>query len=393
MSDRSHACQCRYMQAFAAVLLIVGAVLLTGCAASGVSDVTAAVELGIILPVEEGISDAVHGVLTTQASVKNFTSSGTLALHLVLPVYETVFFENSEGTLTYLVERWQIVREGDTLARLTFDDDVRIRNEITLDAARARLAQFERDFIRERHRRQAEIYEARSTGAPNVRQLETALEQFAASGAVTRDTMREEIAALSEKVSYEVITAPFDGMADLLTTEGQINGNPPIIMIVDYTVFYYEVGTILGLNVPNLRSLYSIVGYGDIVTLRGSGMEFQARVVTDAWAAGQRGDFTYWLKPADMEDLLRKLQELDSDNPMSVLFRTSMMAHIDVLVASDAVAVPTHFVHRMGSRDYVLVNTGHNRAASRRFVHTGVSIGGYVQIITGLEPGEEVILP
>jgi len=56
----------------------------------------------------------------------------------------------------------------------------------------------------------------------------------------------------------------------------------------------------------------------------------------------------------------------------------------------EILVVPRAAIHQIGQVEFVLV--AHNHSATRRFVRTGSSLDGQVEILSGLKPGEQVVL-
>ncbi|MCL2408909.1 MAG: hypothetical protein FWC96_04750 [Oscillospiraceae bacterium] len=414
--NSTHKACAGYRLALIAAILIIGSIFLAACGTSGeqLHDVAAAVEAGIIMQMPLGdATDAEEAeVRIVQASVQDMAINTAIPATLVFPIYQMLFFESNEGYVTMLVEEGQLVREGDALAQLTFSADVKTRHEIAYDTARVRLRRLENELAEERGRRLAEIEEARRAvayapdgtaaqqAALNARQLEIRLEQFTRSSASMRDALRAEIAAMAHTIESETIIAPFDGMITApANITGSISGNPRIMTLVDYNVFFYEFTLTPNPLVP---SLYSVLGHGDIITLRATSrptedpdapplLEFPVRVVSEFWAAGQRANFVYWFKPVDMERLMADLREHDESNPMNVLRGKTIMAELEIITAPDAVTLPLAAIRLEGNRQFVLINT--ENGPGKRFVHATTRMDRYIHIVTGIEAGTEVILP
>ena len=382
------------------IIAIFGLLLFGACGEAaqhslGLADAEAA---GIIMPqsVHFETSDS-QDFQMIEATRQDITTNAVLTAQLVFPMEQHLHFQAQEGSLTLLVENGQIVREGDVLARLTFEVDARL--EIEYSAARLRFEQFEAEFMREQSERLTAIEEARQEALPELALLEIGLERFVFNGNITRNTMRNEMTMLSEMLQGEDIIAPFDGM--IISAIGgpyNLRWNPRIMTIVDYTVFFYQFTIATDHPVMNL---YNTIGQGDIITLRSNErhevdgveqpvLEFDARVVTDSWASGARRSFIYWLTPVDMEGLLEDARLLDEENPLYNMFDMSFTAQIEIVRAANSITLPNAAVNDEDRRSFVhIYNDGR---LGKRYVETGVRGAGYVQIISGLEDGAQVVI-
>ncbi|RMD78159.1 MAG: efflux RND transporter periplasmic adaptor subunit [Gammaproteobacteria bacterium] len=103
-----------------------------------------------------------------------------------------------------------------------------------------------------------------------------------------------------------------------------------------------------------------------------------------------RGRVSYIYPFADEKTRTIKVR-LAFDNPR-LLLRPGMFADVTLFPdrRMDAVAVPAQAVVRTGTRDLVFVVRAPGRFEPRQ-VRLGVSAGGWVQILEGLRPGEEVV--
>jgi multidrug efflux pump subunit AcrA (membrane-fusion protein) len=395
-------------------LVITGALLVSACGADarqgyGLADAEAA---GIIMPLD-ALDGAAGGNVPEiiEASERDITTGTVLTAQLVFPIARHLNFQGQDGEVTLIAENGQHVNEGDVLALLISEADDRL--EIAYLAASRRLEQFEANFDREHRARSAEIRQARERMAAldgNARRqaalelelLRIGLERFVYTSTATREAIRDEVIALSEMLDGEEIAAPFDGMVVSIDSGPYaLRWNPRIMTIADPNTFFYQI-TLSADQTQSNR--YNIMGLGDIITLRSterhmSGgverpiLEFDARVVTDSWAGGIRERFTYWLVPVDMEGLLETVRALDTgnpDNPLYTLFGLSFTAQIEIVLATNSVTLPLAAVHEEDRRSFVYIyNDG---GLGKRYVQTGFTVGGYVQIISGLEAGAKVVI-
>ncbi|MCL2226361.1 MAG: hypothetical protein FWB97_01855 [Oscillospiraceae bacterium] len=393
---------------------------LSACGGEGVVrqgySVESAIEAGVLMA--EGVDSNDRALEIVQATRRDLTISTALRPRFVFPIEQQLFFPHRHdgellmGHVTVLVESGQSVNEGDALARLTFDAEA--RHEIDYLAARQSLEQFEEDFIRERNRRNAEIAEARREqglmeGAAAqqaslvIRQSELALERFISSSAVTRSALAEAVEFFAQTLDGAVLRAPIDGMVHSVATCGIfVSSHNHIMSIVDYNVFFYEITVRAS---QHATDFYNVIGRGDILTLRGSlnlgdsesddengePIEIDVRVVTDSWVSGQRGVFTYLLAPVDKEGLFEYLGIIAAGyNPVYILRSIPVTVQLAVTAALDSVTLPIRAVHAEAGRQFIYIyNEG---ALGKRYVHATNRIGGYAQIVTGIESGTQVVI-
>ncbi|MCL2226350.1 MAG: hypothetical protein FWB97_01790 [Oscillospiraceae bacterium] len=349
----------------------------------------------------------------TQATVRNLARDLSLGPRLIFPIGETVSILQTEGEMTFFVQSGDIVREGDVLGRHDFA--VERRNELSYSVAREQLDRFNREFSRERRRRLDEIAQARTRLSAateterqrlslSLRQLEVDLELYTMRSETTRDELSAQVAEAASLLGSEELFAPFDGMvANVFYVGGMAGffGRASIeIDIVDPSVFFFEV---IVRDIFFTTNHYNVLGHGDIIPMRAglfpedegeegepTIIEFQARVVTESWAAGMRGPFTYWLSPVDEEGLLETLREIDDGHPLNTLRRMRLGAGVQVVDVPDSLTLPIGVVHSEGDARFVYIyNDGR---LGKRFIHA-VPLGDrYMHIITGLDAGTEVVI-
>jgi hypothetical protein len=397
------------------VALVIASSLLVSACGAGVRqgfELADAEAAGIILP--QSAHDGAAGGRAfeiAEASERDLSTIISLTAQLIFPIERQLGFGGQEGEVALLAENWQLVSEGDVLALLTFDHDARL--EIAYQAASQRLEQLEAEFDREHRARSAEMRETRARMAAssgNARRqaslelelLGIGLERFIYLSEAARSALEDEVLALAGKLDAEEIVAPFDGM--VVSVDGgpyALRWNPPIMAVVDHSIFFYQLT--LSAEHP-LMNRYSIMGLGDKITLRSTQrhtvggierpiLEFDALIVTDSWAGGVREAFTYLLVPVDMEgliDTVRALDMGDPNNPLHTLFSLRFTAQIEVSLTATSLALPIAAVHEEDRRTFVYIyNDGR---LNKRYVQAGFSVGGYVQIISGLEAGAKVVI-
>jgi hypothetical protein len=139
---------------------------------------------------------------------------------------------------------------------------------------------------------------------------------------------------------------------------------------------------------------------GDEYDLPPSRIEFETKVVTDSWAAGQRHYISFLLKPVDMESLIDKLLTLEGDNPILNLRSVRLWALLDNIVTPKGITLPTAAIHRehiIGFFDVILEEHHYvfiyiDGRVEKRNINVGTIIGDYVQIITGIDEDAKVVI-
>jgi len=369
-------------------------------------------------------------VLVEQQDIKvdvSYTAS------VVFPIQQDLHFQALAGELSLYAEVGQRVQQGDLLARLTFDKDTRL--ELDIFTARQRLDQFNADFTTERSRRTAAIAAARESIAAlynddndydyddendngnnneytrqqiylEIRLMETDLERYIFNSSITRTELQHELDILEGLLGGEEIRAPFDGLIIYCARPtAAIHWNPTIITIVDDDVLYFQIT--MNVGQPPM-GLYSNIRHDDIITIATRTihevngverplLEFDARVVTDSWAArGNRTQHTFWLVPADFQSFYDDVLLIETDGlpGLHLLQDVALQAQVEVTLALNSPVLPVaavRFEDRIRDpQNYVFVYS--NGILGRRFVETGAQAGGYVQIISGLDVGIQVVI-
>jgi hypothetical protein len=183
-----------------------------------------------------------------------------------------------------------------------------------------------------------------------------------------------------------------------------------MMRIVDPDEFLFQVSIS---TTHTLETHYNIMGHGDIITVRErteSGededdssqprIEFEARVVTDSWAAGQRQTVMYLLKPTNPDGLTDRLLAQDGGNPILTLRSLRWSVPLEYAATPKGITLPVTTIHREHIRDtrdqiieelqYVFIYI--DGRVEKRSINMGKTIDGYVQIITGIDEDAKVVI-
>ncbi len=292
-----------------------------------------------------------------------------------------------------LVRPGDRVRSGDVLVRLDGRDldasrsaaiasrDALARGE---DAARAELeaANATRTLAQATHTRIATLASRKSATAQELDEATAAMTAAAARARGTEMRLAQATAALSASrdqaraaevtAGFAVITAPFDGVvtAKLIEPGNLASPGIPLVRIEDTRAMRVEV------QIDESRAAQVALGSSVDVLLDGAA----------APIAGRIAEIARTVTPAAHSFLLKI--DLPADAPV----RSGMYARARFTGPSrQALAVPAASVVQRGQLTAVFVVDGQGRARLR-MVRLGATAGPVVEIASGLDPGERVIV-
>lgn len=305
--------------------------------------------------------------------------------------YGPIFFEG------------QGIQEGDFIGELFFEVPTSLALE--RDALFLEIEEFERGFAREQNRRLAEIndlqreaanasYDTMEIAYLRLRQRQLEHTVFLNTQNDRREGFQDRLYRLEAPIQGERLYAPFSGMIYFVNwgvTAQHTNlfrerifwqgGARNVVTILDTSDVRFTVYT----------PAY-VMRFGDrlIVYLMGGEVYFNMHVVTDPLTQQvmRTGLFDFELAPVCMDEFFSTLEYHD----MAVhdlrhgFWRAQPVLHL----AFGATVVHQNAIAQEGPRDYVLLYE--NGSLSKRYVLLGQSLGTYVQILTGLEPGQKVVL-
>jgi len=408
--DRKHLCVC--------VALVIGVLMLSSCAAFAPRLDLGRPSAGYLTAVSQGVLRPSDAVVVDVVELQTFeiitAQLGSLYTTFGVPIsffYNTsehMYFSRGGGLFTLYAENGQIVREGDVLAHLSMQSEA-----LEIDRVEAvwRLDRFERSI--ENDTRWLDVENARlelaiadeanwQQQALRLAQAELRYERFRYDTANTRQGLQQAIDNIDYLLAGEYILAPFDGM--VLTTQAiriqnnqNMTGRPRILTIVDENDFRFAINLTAASFLPTSHG--SQVGYRNNITVRsllpaedGEGplLQLETRVVSDPWGAGERGNLMYWLEPLDLDTFLEDLYRIDPYTPMFTLNNLNFAATIPVTLVDNGVLLPIAAVNPQDGRHFVyLYDDGR---LTKLYVSTGVRFEGYVHIVSGLEPGVQVVI-
>lgn len=189
---------------------------------------------------------------------------------------------------------------------------------------------------------------------------------------------RAALAAARERLAATLLLAPFDGLVTAVRVSEGATYTPgaEAFTLVDPSDLYAS-GDLDEIDRPSVR-----VGQQVTVTvLAFPGTPFTGQVATLSDVAQTRGGTTIF--PFTIE--FTPPQELALLPGMSVELRVVTAARQDVLL------LPSNAIRRAGDRQYVVVRRAGQDVTVE--VHTGARSGGEVEIASGLQEGDVVVLP
>jgi membrane fusion protein, multidrug efflux system len=270
---------------------------------------------------------------------------------LIRPVQRAQLAAKVMGAIEDLpVTLGQRVRAGDLLAKIG-------AGEISarLVQAQSQLNAARRDLERER----ALLTKGASTGEM-VKGLE---DRFVGAEAMTREA--------EVMLGYATIRAPFDGViAQKFANAGDF-ASPgfPLLAIEGAADFQVEA------SVPDSLADRLVPGAELAIAVPATGVTFNGRIAELSSAAD------------NAHTVLAKI-----DVPANISVRSGQFARVQVPGASVVTTlVPTSAVSQLGQMERVFVATENNRAVLR-FVKTGAARGDRIEILSGLDRGERVVL-
>lgn len=278
-----------------------------------------------------------------------------------------------------VVETGQRVNKKDALFYLERDEiGAQLRQaQASLAAAEAARAQAlsQHENAKVELDRMRRLYEE---GAVSRQQLEQAQLQYELTRPESAEAQYRQAAAALEAVQYQydntVITSPISGIVNSLELEvGDMAGpNSPAARIVKIDAVNVEFSVTEG-QVNKI----AVGQEADVLIASASREPFQGKIVSISTAS----DPQTRLYPV-------KIRIANYDN----IIKPGMFAEVELILSrkADAVSVPVGSVFvRNGEEGVFLVENG--KAVFRK-VESGIDDGEYLEIIEGLEPGEELVV-
>lgn len=299
----------------------------------------------------------------------------------------------------------QKVKKGDLLAEI---DSVSQLNQLAIDRARLEsyTAQLASQKIalrnaQSKYDREAKLYKKDATSKEAYEDARTALESAKAQIIELESLVRQTNIALSTdelNLSYTRITSPLDGtVVSVPVDEGQtVNANqttPTIVQIADLNTMELSIEISEGdicLVQPGQTVEYTILSLPDTVfttTLSSidpglttlTDGEYESTTSSKASTSSSSSSAIYFYGKALVDN---------REGPLRIGMTTQN--EITVAQARDALLVPIMAVAR--NRDGSTVTVLEDGVPRERPVRTGISDGVHIEILSGLQDGEEVVV-
>ncbi len=264
----------------------------------------------------------------------------------------------ASGTVRIVaVREGEQVRKGDVLVVL---DDAAMRAEVT------------------RAERAVEAAETRVGVARQRAQSDDKALPDLAAAQNDADSARAALVAAQDRLAATLVVAPFDGIvAGVRVSEGNGFGGGEVIVLADPSELYVSA------DLDEVDRPLVTEGQAAAVTVSAfPGATLKGQIAALSSSAQSRGGSTVYP--------LQITFERPADKPLALLPGMTVDLRIVTNAREDVLIVPSTAVRRAGERQYATVRRdGRDTEAE---VRTGARAGGDVEIASGLNEGEVVVL-
>ena len=273
-----------------------------------------------------------------------------------------------------LVKENDQVKQGQTVAILDGKDYEATQNQ----------AEYKVANTRSKYNRAQYLY---SIGAKSQEDYEDAAYNY--------DTAESSLSKSQSDLNETIITAPMDGVvvgepktAGTMAVQG--NSNPTVIMTIADLSKKQIIAKVDETDIGNVKTGQRAVFTVDTYT----GKEFTAKVskisqtdVSNSWNTNSSSSSS-----SSSASVIYYYVVLDVEDPENLLL-PAMTARVDIITdeKADAVAVPIAAMKTDTEGSYVLVR-GDKNTTTKRYITTGVYSDEYVEVLEGLQEGDEVAI-
>lgn len=264
----------------------------------------------------------------------------------------------ASGTVKIVaVREGELVRQGDVVAVL---DDAAMRTEVT------------------RAERAVEAAETRVGVARQRAQSDDKALPDLAAAQNDADTARAALGTAQERLAATLVVAPFDGIVTgVRVAEGNGFGGGEVIVLADPADLYVSA------DLDEVDRPLVTEGQEATVTVSAfSGTALQGRITALSASSQSRGGSTVYP--------LQITFARPTDKPLALLPGMTVDLRIVTNARVDVLIVPSTAVRRAGERQYATVRRDGRDTEVE--VRTGARAGGDVEIASGLDEGEVVVL-
>ena len=275
-----------------------------------------------------------------------------------------------------LVKENDTVKAGQTVATLEGKDYESKRDQ----------AQYKVTSTKQKYDRVSYLY---SIGADTQQQLEDAQYDY--------DTAQSQLAETESDLAETVITAPMDGVvvgepktAGTMAVQG--SDNPTVIMRIADLSSKQILAKVDETDIGNVKvgqdATFTVDTYPN-KTFTAHVSKISQTDTANTWDT-QKSTSTS-TSTSSSSSVIYYYVTLDVDDPENELF-PSMTARVDIHTADkqDALVVPISTLKTDANGSYVIVRNP-DGSEENRYVSVGIYSDSYVEILSGLEEGEEVV--
>jgi len=343
--------------------------------------------------------DAAQDFRLYTAHIKDIMDVAETNARVSFPVFEELAFERTDGDFNeMLVTGGQRVQAGDVLATLDFDTEAL---QISYNHALFQLNMFEEVFREQNTYFQTTIATMRERAnyaaeqdweqyAIELARLEFSHAKFLFDSDIYRQRYAESVQEIRDVFASGVIVAPFDGV--VTNVRSILQGNSVrgrVMTIVDTSYIRFVTSSAS----PHLFR------FGNILTASATidteyGPEtiyIDLRVVQDIFVTGSvAGRANFILAPLDIDYLRDTLHQFD--RTFVDLYGITFTVNSSTQFATQAIVVSRRALGLDAWERDNFVLLYENGNISRRYVAVGGVYGSEVQILSGLDAGQKVVL-
>jgi len=299
---------------------------------------------------------------------------------------------------TVFVKLGQPVRKGQTLALIKSDTLGQMESDLLQASLQnqsdLKQAQVELNFSRAAYQREQKLFHDRISAKADLEAARTQYEKDIANLEAVKTKQQSAITVAEERLS---LSGAVFGVADQVVRTGRIN--PYVIVraprdgvIVSRTINIGELAD------PS-KELFTLTDLNRVWLVADTYEQDIKKV-----HVGQPVQVTLDSQPnnvlsgkinyvADTLDPQTRTLTIKADVPNPGLnLKPDMFARLKVLIENSTIlTVPRSAVLSKGDENYVFIHTGEHSYQERQ-VHVGIDNGRYIQVISGLKPGENVVI-
>lgn len=329
------------------------------------------------------LAEAVIGRLSRNYDVK---------VSLFSPVRRDLYFKHDGGRLKKVyVSTNNRVSKGDVLAEIVFDQESLLaeREQLML-----RISQSEKQFDNDNAQRQNTLEQMKNDFRPGMSDEETELQslrlqrqeldyrKFVYQYEQTCKAQNKQLAEIDEKLAGEQILSPYDGVIKFAFNAKEnslVRSWTKAITVEDDSIIQFA-----------LQGPIDIIRYGDVFTVTDNKeLSFEARVVYDPILTDTReGQYTYVIAPTDKEAFTQMMTE--NNLTLQNLNSRGLVGSPLAFEADNVLIVPRNAIQPEDTKQFVYLYE--DGIIKKRYVQTGLTYMDEIQILTGLQAGQLVVL-